>query len=436
MPHLTMSAKELDRYDVLKRLLRKEFNGTKAATLLKMTSRQVRRLKQSVVRHGAKGLIHGNRGKPSNRRLPEEERLRIQTLVLKRYRDFTPTFATEKLSEVHHIDHDPKTIEAIMVSAGHWQKKKHHMKETHRAWRVRRSSFGELIQFDGSYHHWLEDRGGTGEMCLLAAIDDASSRVTFARLAEHEGVLPVFAFWQDAILQWGKPRAIYMDKFSTYKMNSAVAKDNPDLKTQFQRAMDELHIEAIFANSPQAKGRVERLFRTLQDRLVKELRLRNITTIEDANSYITDEFIPDFNRRFAVEPASKADLHTMLGVKEQKQLPIILSRKETRSVHNDYTVAFNNDWYQIIASQSVTVCRGDKLTIEEHRDGSIHLRLRGKDLAYKRLPERPKKVAKTKQPWVLTKIRVPFKPSADHPWNRSIRASVSQTVKTHSLGHF
>ena len=432
MPHLIMSAKELDRHDVIQRLLRKEFNGTRAASLLRVSVRQVRRLKKAFCAIGAKALIHGNRGKQSNRRLKEEERSRMQALVVKHYLDFTPTFAAEKLREKHGIDHDPKTIASVMVSAGVWQKKKSHVKETHRAWRPRRSSFGELVQFDGSYHHWLEDRGVTGEMCLLAAIDDATGAVTSACLAEHEGVLPVFSFWQEYLLRLGKPRAIYMDKFSTYKMNSAVAKDNPDLKTQFQRAMDELHIEPIFANSPQAKGRVERLFRTLQDRLVKELRLRNIATVEEANRFIKDEFIADFNQRFAVHPASAANLHTSLTANERKQLPSILARQEQRLVHNDYTIAIHKDWYQILGSQSVAVCKGDQVIVHEYTDGSIHLRLRGKELAYALLPDRPKKTKPAKQPWILTSTTSRPKPRPDHPWNRSIHFGARQTMKTHN----
>lgn len=423
-----MSVKELDRLDVVRRLLRKEINGTYAAQLLKVSIRHVRRLKKAVRMRGTKGLVHGNRGKKSNHRIAEKERAQIQEIVTNLYQDFTPTFAAEKLSKEHHINYDRKTIEAIMVSAGVWRKKKHRVKEVHREWRVRRAAFGELIQFDGSYHHWLEDRGGTAEMCLLAAIDDATGKITKAEFAPHEGVFPVFAFWQDYLIQLGKPRAVYLDKFSTYKMNSAVAKDNPDLKTQFQRAMDDLHIEPIFANSPQAKGRVERLFKTLQDRLVKEMRLRNISTVDGANKYITDGFLEDFNRRFAVEPISITNLHTALTAKEKNQLPIIFARQETRIVHNDYTIAFNKNWYQILQSQSVTICRGDRVTIGERQDGSIHLRLRGKDLAYKLLPERPGKTTQAKQPWVLTKNKVPNKPRADHPWRRSIKLESNRTA--------
>lgn len=432
MSHLHMSHKELDRHDVLKRLIRKEFNGTKAAALLQLSVRQVRRLKTAVQAYGPTVLIHGHRDKPSNRRLTDQERTQIQRLVTKHYLDFTPTFAAEKLREVHHLEHDPKTIETIMVSSGVWEKKKHRRKEIHRTWRIRRSCFGELLQFDGSYHHWLEDRGDTGELCLLAAIDDATGRLVAARIAEHEGVLPVFAFWQDYLLLLGKPRAIYMDKFSTYQMNRAVAADNPDLKTQFQRAMETLRIEPIFANSPQAKGRVERLFRTLQDRLVKELRLRNITTVEAANQYITQEFIPDFNRRFAVEPASAANLHHSLTKPEHQQLSSILSRQELRTVHNDYTIAFKTSWYQILPQQTRTVCRGDVVSVEEWVDSSLHMRLRGKELTYTQLPERPKKTTSANQPWVLTKqpTKQPYIPAADHPWRRNMHLSPQTLSKT------
>lgn len=435
MSHFHMTHTALDRYDVFQRLCRKEINGTQAAALLQLTTRQIRRLKARFLLTGATTFIHGNSGKQSNRRLPDTERSRIQRLVTKHYPDFTPTFASEKLRELHQIDHDPKTIETIMIQGGLWQAKQHRRADVHRTWRIRRSSCGELVQFDGSYHDWFEGRGGSHEACLLAAIDDATGRVVSARFAEHEGVFPVFAFWQDYFLLLGKPRAIYMDKFSTYKMNSAVAANNPDLKTQFQRAMDTLHIEPIFANSPQAKGRVERLFRTLQDRLVKELRLKGISTTEAANVYLSTIFIPDFNRRFAVEPASKTNLHTVLSRTEQTQLSSILARQEIRTVHNDYTIAFNTQWYQILPSSSVAVRRGDLVTLEAWVDHSLHLRLRGKELSYTQLPERPKKTNHNKQPWVLNQqqiTKLPYKPSAHHPWrqNRKLNLSLNALLKT------
>ena len=257
--------KDIDRHDVLKRLIRKEIKRYHASKLLKLTPRHVTRLKQAVITSGATALIHKQRGQPSHNRLPEKERAKIACLLKEQYHDFGPTFAAEKLNELHKIDHDPKTIRAIQIKEGLWKPRRSKTKDVHRSWRQRRLAAGEMIQFDGSYHDWFEGRGGVRESCLLGSIDDATGMIVELEFAPHEGVFPVFAFWKAYIEIHGKPRQIYMDKFSTYKMNSHAAKDNPDLKTQFERAMIELHIEPLFANSPQAKGRVERLFDTLQD---------------------------------------------------------------------------------------------------------------------------------------------------------------------------
>ena len=278
MKTITMSQKEVDRNGILKRLIDHEMNGTMVARLLKLSVRQVRRLKSVVLKQGAKGLVHGNRGKRGNRRLSEKERNKIARLLREKYADFRPTFACEKLRESHKIIHDPKTIRMIQIQEGLWKPRKKKAGSKHRCWRQRRSCYGEMEQFDGSYEQWFEDRGQ--KCCLLASIDDAKGTVTKAVFARHEGVIPVFAFWKEYLEEYGKPRSIYLDKFSTYKMNCKEAKDNPDLKTQFKRAADELHIELIFANSPQAKGRVERLFHSLQDRLIKVMRLAIVSSHE------------------------------------------------------------------------------------------------------------------------------------------------------------
>lgn len=414
-----MSAREIDRFDILSRLLRKELNGTEAGKLLGLCVRQVRRLKVVVKRKGVSGLIHGLRGKVSNRRMEDKERKKIARLLREKYPDFGPAFATEKLLEIHKIDHDPKTIRSIQTTEGLWKPRRSKTKDEHRSWRPRRSTYGEMEQFDGSYHDWFEGRGGIAEACLLAAIDDATGKIVEAVFAPHEGVFPVFTFWKIYIETHGKPRQIYMDKFSTYKMNSAAARDNPDLKTQFQRAMIALHIEPIFAQSPQAKGRVERLFDTLQDRLVKELRLANIGTIERANQFLTDTFIPAFNAKFSVVPASPQDLHQPLTEQERKDLPSIFSRQEHRIVQNDFTFSFQRQWYQLTAHQPVTICKKDTVMVEEHLDHSIHIRLRGKDLNATILPERPKKAM---VPFVIAKTAPPTKPSADHPWRQRFHA--------------
>ena len=411
-----MSKKDIDRHDVLQRLIRKEIRRSHAAKLLKLTVRQVTRLKQAVIAFGVAALIHKQRAQPSHHRLPEKERAKIVALLKEKYPDFGPTFAAEKLREIHKIDHDPKTIRAIQMKEGLWKPRRSKTTDEHRSWRQRRSAFGEMLQFDGSYHDWFEGRGGSTEACLLASIDDATGKLVEVAFAPHEGVFPVFAFWKHYLEKHGKPRQIYMDKFSTYKMNSHAAKDNPDLKTRFQRAMIELHIEPIFAQSPQAKGRVERLFDTLQDRLVKELRLARIESVEAANRFLKDTFIQAFNEKFAVEPANPSDLHQALGEKERKILSSIFSRQEKRTVQNDFTFSFQNQWYQLTEDQPVTICKKDEVTVEEHLGHTIHIRLRGKELNYKILPERPKKVP---VPFVIAKTPLqPMKPKADHPWRQ------------------
>lgn len=393
-----MSKKTLDRYDIIQRLQRKEINGTDAARLLSLSVRQTKRLKAAVARRGASGLIHGLRGKPSNHRIPDNEREKITAFLHAHYHDFGPTLAAEKLAERHGIPRDPSTIRDCMIAAGLWKPQQRRGAQEHRQWRQRRSAYGELVQFDGSYEAWLEDR--CPACCLLAAIDDATGNIIHAAFVSDEGVFPVFTFWKAYVETHGKPRSIYMDRFSTYKNHMTAATENHELKTQFQRAMEELAIEPLFANSPQAKGRVERLFGTLQDRLIKELRLASIATIDDANHFLTTTFIPDFNKRFAVAPALPVNLHSPLTAKERTHLQSIFARKEERTVQNDFTISYNTQWYQLAKDQPVTVCKKDRITVEERLDDSRHFRLRGKELhvtpIMKRLRGRP-----AQKIWVL-----------------------------------
>ncbi len=420
-----MSQKEVDRYGIIKRIIDGKLNATEAAKLLHLSTRQVRRMKSAVVLRGAKGLVHGNRGKPGNRRLPEEKRKEIIDLLKEQYPDFKPTFACEKLREVHQIIYDPKTIRAIQMKEGLWKSRRKKIGSEHRSWRQRRSCYGEMEQFDGSYEHWFEERGP--KCCLLASIDDATGRITKATFGFHEGVVPVFTFWKEYLEQHGKPRSIYLDKFSTYKMNCKEAKDNPDVKTQFQRVAEELQIELIFAHSPQAKGRVERLFETLQDRLIKEFRLAGVSTLEEGNIFL-EIYLPKFNEQFGVEAMNDSDLHNQLTKKELDHLPSVFSRQEKRTVQNDFTISYKNVWYQFLEKQPVVVAKRDEVTIQERLDGSIHIRLRGKYLAYKILPIRPIKTKITAQ--VLTHKQV-TKPSIDHPWRKQIAKDCALSQLTH-----
>jgi len=375
--YITMSPKEVKQYDIIKKVVNRELNGTEASALLGLTVRHIRRLKKKVREKGIKGLIHGNRGRTGNRGMPDKERKRIIGLLHQHYYDFGPTLAAEKLEERHRIKRDKNTVRAIMIGESLWRPKQK-KKDKHRAWRQRKASRGEMIQYDGSYEYWFE---GNGEKCcLLAGIDDADSRV-WAQFDEHEGVWPTFSFWRGYVERFGKPYSIYVDKFSTYSMNHKLAKENQDTLTQFERAMQKgLNIEVIHAHSAEAKGRVEKLFRTLQDRLIKELRLQCITTMKEANRFLAESFLPKFNARFMVEPRSKADLHKKLTRQEKDKLDAIFSRQYERTVRNDFTVAYGKHWYQLEKEQSVTVCKGDKVTAEERMDGSLRFCLRGKYL--------------------------------------------------------
>jgi transposase len=401
MANLLMSSKEVNRLDIINRLMRHEINGSEAAARLSLSVRQIRRLKKKVKKFGAAGLINGRRGQPSNRKIPAAEEKKIVSLLHRHYADFKPSFAAEKLAEVHHITRDPKTIRRIMIEEELWQAKSRRERVQHREWRERRAAFGELVQFDGSYEYWFENRGS--KCCLLAAIDDATGRIIKAQFAENEGVVPVFRFWSEYSQIQGKPQAIYLDKFSTYKMNQKVALENHDLKTQFQRAAAELGIELIFANSPQAKGRVERLFQTLQDRLIKELRLAKISDITAANEFLEKVFLPKFNQQFQVEPRQKNNFHRSLNQAEKKNLASVFSRQTDRRVQNDWTISYENQWLQLVEEQPITVCKENVVSVEESFTGELKIRFREKYLNFKRLPDYAKqRHKKAKQPWVLT----------------------------------
>lgn len=433
MTLITMSKRELDRYEIIKRLIRKEINGTRAAGLLHLSIRQVRRLKGRVKKYGGLGLLHESRGKSGHNRLSREERSRIIGLLHQHYHDFGPTFASEKLAEDHHLKHDPKTIRQIMIAEQLWKPKKKKNGSIHREWRERKSAYGEMIQFDGSYEHWFEDRADSGEVCLLAAIDDATGQIISARFADHEGVLPVFDFWHKYLGQHGRPALIYLDKFSTYHQNQAAAFENGSTLTQFQRAMEELRIEVIPANSPQAKGRVERLFGTLQDRLIKELRLANISTIARANQFLEEVFVPKFNTKFAVIPRSDVNLHQKLSDSEQNKLPGILSKQTERTVQNDFTFSLRGQWYQVIREQRLAVCKKDKVIVEERSDGTIFVRLRGKYLNYQLLPQRPARKVGPECVLIASTQRgntSPKRPAPNHPW-RQYQLTISQAKSGH-----
>jgi len=421
---ITMTSQEAERLTIINNLIAKKINGTSAAKQLNLSVRQTKRLKAEVIKKGIKGIIHKLRGQKSNNKIKGDLLKEVKKIIRKNYPDFGPTLAAEKLMEIHKINLGVTTIRNLMIREDFFKPRKRKQNQEHRSWRARKECYGEMEQFDGGYHHWFEDRGE--ECCLLAAIDDATSKITKLKFGKSESVIEVFHFWKEYLETKNKPAAIYLDKFSTYKVNHKNAKDNHELLTQFQRACNDLNINLISAHSPQAKGRVERLFETLQDRLVKELRLRNISGIEAANNFLKKTYIADFNNRFSVIPAKDTDLHRSLTEHDKANLDKIFSIQSQRQVKNDFTIQFKNSWYQLDEIQPATVYRKDEVLVEERLDGSVHLSKKDKYLNFKKLPTRPEKI-KTNLV-AITPRKSNWIPPANHPWKKQIKADIQYAI--------
>ncbi len=418
MQERVMTTQERLRLKVMEELTEGRINGTTAANKLDLSVRQVKRLKQVYLKKGHEGLMHRSRGMSGTRKTNRDLENTAVGIIRNTYHDFGPTLVWEKLHDVHQIKMSDETVRQIMIRNNLWSSKKR-KRGQYFAWRERLSSYGELVQFDGSYHNWFEGRNPLlPETCLLASIDDATGKITKARMGENESVDAVFSFWKDYVKVNDIPASIYLDKFSTYKINHPKAADNKELMTQFGSAAKELGIQLIFANSPQAKGRVERLFQTLQDRLVKEMRLTTINTIEAANIFLQDTFIPWFNNRYAVVPKSKTDVHRKLDTKTKRCLLNIFAKHYQRTIHNDFTIQFENNWYQLKEIQPTTVFKGDAVCMEERLDRSIHIKYKDHYLNFLLLPEKPKRV--NESPIILTEHKSHWIPPKDHPWRQSI----------------
>lgn len=405
-----MSLRDLRRLKVLHQVLDREITQKTGAALLDLSERQVRRLVKVVVAFGDSGVVHRSRGQPSNRRFPEKTKQRVLKLYRRKYWGFGPTLAAEKLFELDGVSVSRETLRQWLLSAGLWQGRR--KRGDHHRWRVRKECFGEMVQLDGSHHAWLDDRGP--ELVLMGYIDDATNTV-FGRFYEYEGTIPAMDSFKRYVRKYGLPVSLYLDKHTTYKSPRSLTIEEElagvsQPQSQFERALDELGVEVIHAHSPQAKGRVERLFGTLQDRLVKEMRLRGITTRDEANAFL-EEYLSVFNRRFRVVPANQTDVHVKLG--RGINLDRHLCLKTRRTVRNDNTVAHNRKLYQITQPvQSRTVI------VRERINGSVHLVTPdGKTLKCREITERPRKATPSERP---QKPPSPHRaPAADHPWRRS-----------------
>ena len=404
-----MSVKELRRVSVIRQTMEKKLTQVEAGALLGLTPRHIRRLIARVAQAGDQGLAHRGRGKPSNRQIPEPVKTKALTLYEKQYGDFGPTLAAEKLAERHGIAVHAETLRGWLLAKGmtHFQRRK----RPHRAWRERRAHVGELIQLDGSHHDWLEGRGP--RCVLMAYIDDASSRVS-ARFYEYEGTIPAMDSFQRYIRQYGIPLAIYADKHSTYHSPAPPTVDEQlagvTPTSQFGRALGELGVELIPAHSPQAKGRVERLFKTFQDRVIKEMRLANVSTLDAANQFLQD-YLPIYNQRFSVQPVQPADLHRPRPA--SRELDRSLCIKTTRCLRRDWTVAHHGHLYQV-----QTNVRATHVQVEERVDGTMRMTHQGRVLVYHAITARPVKAAEAKK---VPRPRHPVTPRPDHPWRQRRR---------------
>jgi transposase len=314
---LTMSNRELTRLEVMQRLKDKRLRQKEAARILGISTRQVKRLWRAYRQKGAKGLVSARRGKPSNNRLDGGVAQQALDLIKERYADFGPTLAHEKLTEVHKLPLSRESVRRIMIEEGMWRPKRAKKPSTHQM-RERRACFGELVQIDGSDHDWFEGRGP--KCTLLVYIDDATGQLLELWFVPDETFFGYCEASRHYFERYGKPVAFYSDKHGIFRVNQEQTVGLGSGLTQFGRAMQELDIQIICANTPQAKGRIERANQTLQDRLVKELRLLGISDIDSANAYLP-EFRQDFNRRFAVAPRSNYDAHRPL-LKTEKLDPI------------------------------------------------------------------------------------------------------------------
>jgi hypothetical protein len=397
---------EIKRLHVIQKVLERVIKQVEAAEMLSLSSRQIRRVVKRIRLEGDGGIVHKSRGRPSNRRIPDKIRNKVLRLYRKKYEDFGPTLASEKLLERDGVRISDETLRLLLMESGDWKKSR--KARGHRQWRQRKDYYGEMVQMDGSHHDWFE---GRGSWCVfMGYIDDAMGEV-FGRFYAYEGTIPAMDSFKRYIKKNGLPMSLYLDKHATYKSTAKPTiqeeLNNTGALSEFERALKELEVELIHANSPQAKGRIERLFKTLQDRLVKEMRLRGIRTIEEGNRFL-EEYLPVYNRRFAVCPKEKDNLHRPLG--REVDLDGILCMKTERTLRNDFTVAHNNKFYQVEDHIHTS-----KVIVQDRLDGSIRITYKNRDLRFREISERPRT---EKKPSCVERVRKSSTPAPNHPWRK------------------
>jgi len=414
--YITMSAHEVEKLDMIRKLIEKRLKQKHVAKMLDVTIRQVKRLVRKYKTHGPAGLVSKHRGKAGNNAYPDQFKKEVSNIIKEQYYDFGPTLACEKLEERNNIKLSIETTRQIMIEDGLWEPKKHKDKVIHPP-RLRRACYGELIQIDGSPHDWFEERGP--RCVLIVFIDDATSRIQFIRFVPAETTFAYFKVMKLYIRKYGKPISLYSDRHGIFKVNMPEPKSGNGL-TQFGKSMEELGIEIIHANSAPAKGRVERSNRTFQDRLIKELRLQGISDIETANNFL-DEYAEIHNDKFSVLPRDPKDVHKPLD--KLINLDLVLTHKEERGVQKNVTIQYKNRIFAINVPGKGYRLRQAKVTVCEAESGEITLLHNGQSLSYTVYDKKQHysesvsaKELETRVP--VVKHHVTHKPSANHPWKQ------------------
>jgi len=404
---------ELKRYQLINKVFDKSINQQEAAEFLGISDRQVRRIVRRVRVEGEYGVIHLLRGRRGCRRIPDNVRTRILELYQERYNDFGPTLASEKLLELDHLRVSDETLRLWLVKDGLWRVDRRRNRKK-RTWRARKDKFGQMVQMDGSHHDWLEGRGP--KLVLMGYIDDATGKI-YGRFFDYEGTLPAMGGLKGYIQRNGIPDQVYLDKHSTYRNNRKYNYTNwpfrdEDELTQFERACRQLGIEVIHAHSPQAKGRVERLFKTLQDRLVKEMRLMGVKTCTEANAFI-EKYIDKFNARFAVQACKKGNAHRL----PDKRIKIddILSIQTEHVLRNDRTVIHDRKLYQV-----TNKTRAQRVVVFEYLNGRMAIKYGQESLDFSVIEERPQPKPKIQEVKKF-KNRLRYIPPRNSPWRVGFR---------------
>lgn len=421
---LNMSTKELSRLEVMQRLAEKRMSQKEAGEILDLGIRQIKRLLNAYRKQGAAGLVSKQRGRTGNNRLPASVKKRVLDLLKTKYQGFGPTLAHEKLIEKDKLKLSDESVRKVMIEEGLWQARKTRKIVAHQL-RERRACFGELVQIDGSPYDWFE---GRAEACvLLVFIDDATGQLVQLQFVKSESFFSYCQAAQAYFKRCGKPVAFYSDKHNIFRVNLPSTGTGQAL-TQFGRAMRELNIQIICANTPQAKGRVERANQTLQDRLVKEMRLLGISSLQAGNAYLP-EFMQDFNQRFAEEPRSSVDAHRSLTA--QEDLAHILTWQEPRTISKNLTFQFEKVVYQIQTDRPTYTLRQAVVTVCMDASQNITIHYKGKSLPYTIFHKQAKQsevVSAKDVNHTLKALSIPLKPAPDHPWRHGFAAPLSKNT--------